>query len=175
MPYRCKTCGSLQVYHHCVVLHPLAAASPANENVVTPPLPPPPPPSTQLSPPITNVVVDVAKPEPLPFSPLCDNQCGCEVEKTLRGLRRKNGMTVRVDGDSLCMPCYEQLKDVVEEHIPCPPGWPAGYYVARLHGHKKVSPAVAITLLWCRGWLIKAARLKSKGRVRKVEVSSLCL
>ena len=105
--------------------------------------------------------------------PLCDNQCGRAAEKTLRGLRRKHGQTVRVQGDKLCMARYEQLKDVVEEHIPCLPGWPLGYYVARLHARKKVKPDVAITLLWCHGRLIRAAALKKTNRISEVNVSSL--
>lgn len=172
MPYRCKTCGSLQVYHHCIVVHPLAAA-PTSEVKQDLPVATPPKPSSKPSDALVNNV-HVAESPLLPCSsPLCDNKCGQRAEKTLRGLRRRNGRTVRVNGDSLCMQCYEQLKDVVKDHIPCPPGWPGGYYVARMHSHKKVKPDVAITLLWCHGRLLRAAKLKEKGRVSDVEVSTL--
>ena len=165
MPYRCKTCGSLQVYHNCIVRHPMTdSAIKAPPPPPPPPQPPPPPP-----PPYAPPAVDV----PDPLLPLCDNRCGCVAETTLRGLRRKNGRNTRVVGDSLCMNCYEQLKDMVEEHIPHPPGWPAGYYVARLHARKKVAPDVAITLLWCHGRLVRAAILKRSGRVSPVNVDSL--
>lgn len=175
MPYRCKTCGSLQVYHHCVVRHPLTDASAKGS------LPPPAPPPPRAPPPSAPAVI-IAPPQPVNVpveaaveaaKPLCDNSCGCAAEKTLNGLRRRGDRTVRVKGDRLCIKCYEELKDVIQEHIPCPPGWPPGYYVARLHARTKVSPDVAITLLWCHGNLVKAAALKRKNRVTDVRVSSL--
>jgi hypothetical protein len=76
-------------------------------------------------------------------------------------------------GDRLCVSCYEELKDVVADHIPCPPGWPPGYYVARLRTRKHVYPATAVTLLWCHGRLVRAAALKRGGRKGNVRVDTL--
>ncbi len=105
---------------------------------------------------------------------LCD-VAGCDRagEKTKSGLRWKHGRTVRVKGDRLCCQCYERLRDVVAEHIPCPPGWPAGYYVARLRDRREVDVATAVTLLWCYGKLVRAAALKESGRKSRAQVSKL--
>ena len=100
------------------------------------------------------------------------SDCPHEAAKTLHGLRYIDGRTQRVKGDRLCVSCYEELKDVVADHIPCPPGWPPGYYVARLRTRKHVDPATAVTLLWCHGRLVRAAALKRSGRKGDVKVDS---
>ena len=91
----------------------------------------------------------------------------------MHGLRSIDERIQRVKGDQLCLSCYEELKNVVADHIPCPPGWPAGYYVARLRKRKHVDAATAVTLLWCHGQLIRAAALKRSGRKGSVQVVSL--
>ena len=90
----------------------------------------------------------------------------------MHGLRSIDGRTQRVKGDRLCLSCYGELKDVVADHIPCPPGWPPGYYVARLRTRKHVDPATAVTLLWCHGRLVRAAALKRGGRKGNVRVAA---
>lgn len=78
-----------------------------------------------------------------------------------------------VKGDNVCLECYDRLSSIVEDHIPRPPGWPAGYYVARLRNRREVDVGTAVTLLWCYGKLIRAAHLKQSGRRSRVRVESL--
>ena len=174
MPYKCKTCGSLEVYHHCIVRRPDAAVRKPSATIkvaVTAQ-----PPRVVEQPPLQPLLPAPAAPAPtckLPIIKCGSGDCPNEATKTMHGLRYIDGRMERVKGDRLCLSCYEELKNVVTDHIPCPPGWPSGYYVARLRTRKHIDSATAVTLLWCHGRLVRAAALKRSNRKGNVRVDTL--
>ena len=185
MPYCCKTCGSLVVYHHCRPNWTLCAPSPAVACTPTEPAG-----VAAVSVAATDSSVTAETPAAAPQragqpsekhcdSPVvafkaCDVPGCCRVAAKYKNGRRwgKHG-TFAVRGDHVCLECYERLTTIVEDNIPRPPGWPAGYYVARLRDRRTVDKETAVTLLWCYGKLIKAAELKSSARASRVRVDSL--
>ena len=106
---------------------------------------------------------------------VCDVvNCTRAVDRVRRGLRWDNARnaTTWVHGDKLCEPCYVELRDMLKEYIPVPPGKPGGYLIAQARKKKRVPKNCAISLLWCHGRLIEARRVLEHGNAT-VRVSDL--
>jgi hypothetical protein len=112
--YRCRACGSTQVYHHC--------------------------PGTQarsIGVPIAKACVSISKPTTVVFSTVAEVQAEleeknvqpalelCDVfdrprDRQLRGVRWIDGKVTPVVGDNLCESCYCEARDEIAEYIPHP-------------------------------------------------------
>lgn len=152
--YRCRACGSTQVYHHCLGTQ-----------------------ARTIGVPIAKAPVLISKPTTVVFSTaetvqeqkdenveapveLCD-VCDRPRDRQLRGFRWINGKVTPVKGDSLCNACYCEVLEEIEEYIPHPG---RSKPVCQLVGHAKDLKSFvierAITMAWCFGRAHRAARLK---------------
>ena len=105
--YRCKTCGSDQVYHHCVAPRiNLATIQKVRKAAVV------------MAKPVQPVVV----PPPQPVQPMKEvnvlttcqlDGCNNEAKAAISGVKWINGKVMRVQGDRLCAPCYDRLYEAV--------------------------------------------------------------
>lgn len=153
-PYQCTTCGSREVYHHCrrVVCAqprmPVAWAVPMDDEPLasnSSPTPPPTPPTSQVS----NV-----------------QQCH-HCQDAPATMARRGIHDGRVH-DRLCRPCFDDLLDAIREYIPAP-GKPAplnkpgGMLMARWAKLRRIPREHAVTVLYCRGELIRARAMSEKG------------
>jgi hypothetical protein len=191
--YVCRTCGSSEVFHHCVAPRaetikksiaskrssPQKAAVPfysttrleqndvlASERDVPSALE------------ITKVAVvgcaRDATPSSTKMSNMCDN-CDSPHSRIMKGINITDDKVLRVEGDKLCSECYDELSDEVGDFIPRP-GFskPAGQFVGRSRHLKRVSVNHAITLSWCYGKLRRAVQLKRmRDRVHTVAVTDI--
>ena len=157
--YRCRACGSTQVYHHC----PGTQARTIGVPIVKAPV--------SISKPTTVVFSTAANVEeekkeyvePVELCDVCDRPC----DRQLRGFRWVNGKVTPVRGDSLCNACYCEVLDEIEEYIPHPGrSKPVCQLVGLAKDQKTFVIERAITMAWCFGRAYRAARLKKMmGRI----------
>eukprot|EP00966_Prymnesium_polylepis_P151434 3499384-Prymnesium_polylepis.2 len=167
--YVCRTCGSSEVFHHCVapravtIKKPIAsklsspqkAAVPSysttrrEQNDVLASGPRDAPPASEL----TKVAVvgrerlgaRNATPSSTTMSKMCDN-CDSLHSRIMKGIKITDDKVLRVEGDKLCSECYDKLSNEVADFIPR-----QGFFKPADH---------AITLAWCYGRLRRAVQLK---------------
>jgi hypothetical protein len=193
MGFSCRTCGSTQVFHNCreVLQRPKAlatepvstpckpaiavarpilqqpvhvtspAAAPAKPVLTEPPTPPP----------DESEALAICEPQQsLVPIPRCE-RADCERHgiKQLWGFdfcKREAICKKRLKGNLLCLECYCELRDLIAEHIPAPPAKPGGYTLARTRKLKTVDKSAAVTIAWCRGDLLRAAKVFRGSAVR---------
>ena len=165
--YRCKTCGSDQVYHHCVAPRiNLATIQKVRKAAVV------------MAKPVQPVVV----PPPQSVQPMKEvnvlttcqlDGCNNEAKAAISGVKWINGKVMRIQGDRLCAPCYDRLYETVAAYYPRP-GYskPKGQLVARYRDMKTLEKEAAITLACCFGHLERASSLMDSPSTR-VPVASI--
>ena len=162
--YTCRDCGSTSVYHRCC---PRVVAQQTTAVVLAVPVQqlsyshqanaPTPPPPASMAPQLNDKTSN---------HQVCDVvNCTNAVDRARRGLRWNNAQnkTTWVRGDNLCAACFAELRDLLAEYIPVPPGKPGGYLIAQARKTKRVPKDRAISLLWCHGRLIEARRVLERG------------
>jgi hypothetical protein len=156
--YQCTICGSLQVYHHCrlpvcerptLPTLPIAVAVPVDSL----PLAPDPP---SLS--------DVSMPPPYTSKQkqLCQSCNAVPHTVARRGIH---------DGrihDRLCKECFDELVDSIREHIPAPGKVaplhkPGRMLMARWLQLRRIPRQYAVTVLYCKGELVRAHAMNKSG------------
>lgn len=160
--YRCRSCGSTQVYHHCSGTQARTIGVPIAKTPVL------------ISKPTTvvfstidaNVEEGIGEDVEQPPVELCD-VCDRPRDRQLRGFRWLNGKVTPVPGDSLCNACYCEVLDEIEEYIPHPGrSKPVCQLVGLAKDQKTFVIERAITMAWCFGRAHRAARLKKMmGRI----------
>ena len=151
--YRCRACGSTQVYHHCPGTQARAIGNPIAKARVS------------ISKPTTVVFSTAAEVEDSeenvqPVVELCD-VCDRPRDRQLRGFRWLDGKVTPVQGDSLCNKCYCEVVDQINEYIPHPGrSKPVCQLVGLAKDQKAFVIERAITMAWCFGRAHRAARLK---------------
>ena len=169
MVYKCSTCGSTVVYHHC---RPLVLGIPRQTVTATRVDT-----QSQHAPQTTTVPNDASILASPCSQPACD-VAGCKhsMANVRRGLRwsTKYNCVVWADGDNLCKECYTKLRDRLKDYVPLPPGKPGAFRVAQARKRKRVPREDAVTLLWCRGRLIDAEKFAHSG-VSSVSMRTLRL
>ena len=196
-PYVCRTCGSSEVFHHCVAPRAVPIKKAIASKLSSPQTTGVPfysttrreqndvlaserdvPPALE----ITKVAVvgrerlcaRDATPSSTKMSNMCDN-CDSPSSRIMKGIKITDDKVLRVEGDKLCSECYDNLSDEVTDFIPRP-GFskPAGQFVGRSRHMKLVSVDHAITLAWCYGGLRRAVQLKRmRDRVQTVAVMDI--
>lgn len=157
--YQCTTCGSLQVYHHCVAA---VATAVANRPIVRAVLCNPLPPADQRD---CNEEAELA--------PLTPNVAEQKTKHTCYNCHDAPHVVARRgihDGrvhDRLCQPCYETLIDQLSEYIPAPSksaplNKPGGMLIRQWSKRSRLRKEHAITVLYCKGELIQAYALKQR-------------
>ena len=155
--YRCRVCGSQQVYHHCsgtrkrTIGIPVATIRKTNREPTT----------VVFSPTAKEVETSEEHVEKKdPAVALCDI-CDRPRDRQLRGFRWINGKVTPVPGDSLCNACYCEARDEIDEYIPHPGrSKPVCQLVGLAKDQKAFVIERAITMAWCFGRAHRAARLK---------------
>lgn len=151
--YRCRACGSTQVYHHCSGTRARAISVPIAKAPVT------------INKPTTVVFSSAEKVEEKdedvePSVELCD-VCDRPRDRQLRGFRWLDGKVTPVQGDNLCNECYSEVLDQIDEYIPHPGrSKPVCQLVGLAKDQKAFVIERAITMAWCFGRAHRAARLK---------------
>ena len=151
--YRCRACGSTQVYHHCPGTQARAIVNPIAKARVS------------ISKPTTVVFSTAAEVEDSeenvqPVVELCD-VCDRPRDRQLRGFRWINGKVTAVAGDNLCEACYCEARDDIAEYIPHPGrSKPVCQLVGLAKDQKAFVIERAITMAWCFGKAHRASRLK---------------
>ncbi len=185
MGFSCRTCGSTQVFHNCREVLDKAKtlatepASTARNSLIVSARPILQQPVHVTSPAPAKPVIDKLShtpsvdtkalavcepPQTIVTLPSCERP-GCKRHgtKQLFGFDFTKGESVykkRLKGNLLCLECYCELRDLIAEHIPAPGrSKPGGYVLARTRKLKTVEKSVGVTIAWCRGDLLRAAKV----------------
>ena len=190
MPYQCKRCGSLELYHSCatrlmqcvVRTHPIV--QPAALQVCCESLPS----TTHTT--VSNVNVNhinhnggakqevphtiASSPPHVDTTPLVTHathfvarpckRCkkgGAEAVKGWKWCYAKD-CRIRVHGERLCTECRREICDELIDYIPRPPSQPGCYLITRTHKMARVSRKDGVTLLWLSGRYTEACELSRK-------------